>query len=449
MMIAIKKQKRFLCLSTILLLSFFLVISWRGGGGGGGGGTGSNRTAATDNAIEESWRDRNFHLRLLQDQTQARCMDGSPSGYWFRNGSGNDRDKFLLVFIGAGWCRNAAECLARAAGGAGSSKSWYPTVTGYGLTSADPSENPDFHSFSVAWVGYCDGAFFMGNRKEPLDNGLYFQGQAIVKAVVSDLVQRNQLSSAQSVIVTGESSGGLAAAFSVDTIRVLLPEVKDVRAIVDAGYFLDLQNSGGDRNSLEQIRVLSNMTLNSDCLEHYAQKEDKDGGPHLLWRCASMPYAHRFIQSPLLIVQSAFDYSQLGAYGMGLNCTPPGTTFASPMKECDDAHMQLLQAFSAKMVQELTLISTTNRRCSVFVIGCITHGLTQYGLYQVNNNNNNSDVGRRIPLFHNPKVEVPAASGRTVARAVSDWYFDKNSDSHLDSGPWPSNKGCAWMGMPY
>mmetsp|Transcript_6597 Transcript_6597/g.14241 ORF Transcript_6597/g.14241 Transcript_6597/m.14241 type:complete len:436 (-) Transcript_6597:702-2009(-) len=435
-MVAIKNRKRCLFLSATLLLLFLLAITRLGGGG-----TGSARTAAADNAIEGPSSDRSLHLRLLRDQTQARCLDGSPSGYWFRNGSGDDGGNFLLVFVGAGWCRNAAECLARAGGAVGSSTSWSPHVTGYGLTSADPSENPDFHSFSVAWVGYCDGAFFMGDRQEPLENGLHFQGRAIVRAVVSDLVRRNHLSGARSVIVTGESSGGLAAALSVDSIRALLPEVEDVRAVVDAGYFLDLENSGGDRQSLEEIRVLSNMTLNDNCLAHYAQKEG--------WRCASMPYAHRFIRSSLLIVQSAFDYAQLGAYGADLNCTPPGTTFTSPMKECDAAHMHQFQSFGAKMVQELSSISTANGRRSVFVIGCITHGLTQYGLYQVDKNKNNSDVGYRIPLFHNLNVEVPAASGRTVSRAVRDWYFDRNSDSYLDSGPWPSNEGCAWMGMPY
>lgn len=449
-MIPIQMRKQLLWLSTTLLLCFLVNFLLSGAG-----------STIISNSSAESLLDGNFHLRLLQNHTQARCMDGTPSGYWFRDGSGADRDNFLLVFVGAGWCRNAAECLERSTGGAGSSKSWYSTVAGYGITSADPSENPDFHSFSVAWVGYCDGAFFMGNQREPLDNGLYFQGQAIVEAVVSDLVQRNRLSSAQSVMVTGESSGGLAAALSVDRIRMLLPEVKDVRVIVDAGYFLDLEDSGGDRNSLEDIRILSNMTLNSDCLEHYAHQEEED---QQLWRCASMPYVHRFIQSPMLIVQSIFDYSQLGAYGMGLNCTPPGT-INSPMKRCEDAHMQQFQAFGVKMVQELHAVLATDKQRSVFALGCITHALTQYGLEQVDDNDpsaaivrslmmhnglaDNSIVGHRIPLFHSQQVEVPAGSRRTVARAVCDWYFGRNNDSHLDFGPWPSNEGCAWMGMPY
>jgi hypothetical protein len=46
-------------------------------------------------------------LTLLHDaaaQEGAVCLDGTPGGYYFRTGKGDDKQKWLVIFQGGGWC---------------------------------------------------------------------------------------------------------------------------------------------------------------------------------------------------------------------------------------------------------------------------------------------------------------------------------------------------------
>lgn len=60
----------------------------------------------------------------------AVCLDGSPAGYYWRAGVGDDATKFLIVFNGGGWCKGLTaeavgiDCASRATTTLGSSKEW-------------------------------------------------------------------------------------------------------------------------------------------------------------------------------------------------------------------------------------------------------------------------------------------------------------------------------------
>lgn len=41
-------------------------------------------------------------LRLVDPGTGGLCLDGSPSGYWIRNGTGADARKFIIHLQGGG-----------------------------------------------------------------------------------------------------------------------------------------------------------------------------------------------------------------------------------------------------------------------------------------------------------------------------------------------------------
>ena len=136
-------------------------------------------------------------LRLLTDPVSAsmgaKCLDGTPGGYYFRKGVGQSVDRFLLILVGSGWCTSLESCKARAATAVGSSSDWESIVHGYGMANASSTGNRDFFDWSVAYVAACDGAFFLGDRPQPPPNGLHFRGRAIVDATVADLVRREGL----------------------------------------------------------------------------------------------------------------------------------------------------------------------------------------------------------------------------------------------------------------
>jgi hypothetical protein len=140
--------------------------------------------------------------------------------------------------------------------------------------------------------------------------------------------------------------------------------------------------------------------------------------------------------------QAAYDYSQLGEGGEGLGCTPPSTINTSSLPACNATGMARLQAFGDAMAAQLARATrgSSARQRGYFVIGCIAHGLTQYGRYL---------DGKQLSLWANAEWEVPARSGRSVAVAIGEWYFNRSADTaHLDV-QWPLNAPCAWLGLPY
>ena len=36
----------------------------------------------------------------MDTSTGASCLDGSPTGFYYKKGSGDDKDKFLVYFMG-------------------------------------------------------------------------------------------------------------------------------------------------------------------------------------------------------------------------------------------------------------------------------------------------------------------------------------------------------------
>eukprot|EP00037_Helgoeca_nana_P017614 m.166862 g.166862 ORF g.166862 m.166862 type:complete len:307 (-) comp24068_c0_seq1:1151-2071(-) len=105
----------------------------------------------------------------------AVCLDGSPPVYYFRAGAGSGSRSYILFLEGGGWCAGIGtpvggfdSCLARSITGLGSSLGYGPTMSGSGeagaLFSTDPTVNPRFHNWNVAYAKYCDGGSFSGNR---------------------------------------------------------------------------------------------------------------------------------------------------------------------------------------------------------------------------------------------------------------------------------------------
>ena len=130
-------------------------------------------------------------LHAAAAEKGAVCLDGTAPGYYWREGTGLNKSKFLLVFQGGGWCRGVgkagatAACADRATGTLGSSTHWSKTLRedAHGMTNTNCQINPAFCSWSVAYMYYCDGASFSGDLAAPvataggkLPNPIYFRG---------------------------------------------------------------------------------------------------------------------------------------------------------------------------------------------------------------------------------------------------------------------------------
>ncbi|XP_065181531.1 uncharacterized protein LOC135812131 isoform X2 [Sycon ciliatum] len=69
----------------------------------------------------------------------ARCVDGSPSGFYFEPGLQSRKRGFY--FKGGGLCASKESCQARTESDLGSSNSWASAMSGFGLVSSNASEN--------------------------------------------------------------------------------------------------------------------------------------------------------------------------------------------------------------------------------------------------------------------------------------------------------------------
>ena len=76
--------------------------------------------------------------------------------------------------------------------------------------SSSPDINPTMHNWSFAFVHYCDGASFTGDRTDPVKsvNGstLYYRGRRIRDAAIKDLLSRG-MAGADDIVISGTSAG--------------------------------------------------------------------------------------------------------------------------------------------------------------------------------------------------------------------------------------------------
>nr|GMC92499.1 pectin acetylesterase 8-like [Ipomoea batatas]GME09367.1 pectin acetylesterase 8-like [Ipomoea batatas] len=109
--------------------------------------------------------------QVLQPRIQI-CIDGSPPGYYYHKGDGDNWVIFLEV---GGWCLDAANCKSRAMGNIGSSKYMSPVHELGNLLSENRNENPDFYNWHRVYIAYCDGSSYTSdaNEVDPTTNLTY------------------------------------------------------------------------------------------------------------------------------------------------------------------------------------------------------------------------------------------------------------------------------------
>jgi hypothetical protein len=95
----------------------------------------------------------------------------------------------------------------------GSSKNLPETYEGHGILSTDPSISR-FATWTKIVINYCDGGLHVSATKQPYrykDAELYFHGLYITRSHFKWLTQKFGLASAEQVMLTGSSAGGMAA----------------------------------------------------------------------------------------------------------------------------------------------------------------------------------------------------------------------------------------------
>jgi len=273
-------------------------------------------------------------VKLVDDATNngAVCIDGSPAVYYLgKTNSSESLNKWVVYFEGGGWCShntNAAgtgfdSCLARSTTTLGSSSTYADTMSfgGSDQVGNNPSTNPLMYDWNKAYLKYCDGASFGGNRLLPQNvtnsDGnivpLYSRGHRILKAVYNDLLNIQGMNNATDIVITGCSAGGLSTWLHSDWIKDnLLNNLnnKDARisALPDSGFFIDYNGYTGNTNYSNGMKWVFNNgnmsygSINSDCINNYGGKDSSNA-----YNCVFAQNIAPFVDIDLFVLNSEYD----------------------------------------------------------------------------------------------------------------------------------------------
>ena len=85
-----------------------------------------------------------------------RCLDGTAGGFWFYQGFGSGRKKFIIHHQGGGWCTTVDDCFDRSKSFLGSSESWRNSADCQKSLEKNPAQ-------SCYFDGGDDGKFHMSS----------------------------------------------------------------------------------------------------------------------------------------------------------------------------------------------------------------------------------------------------------------------------------------------
>eukprot|EP00965_Chrysotila_dentata_P233097 6199375-Pleurochrysis_carterae.AAC.6 len=146
-------------------------------------------------------------LTLLKSPL-ARCLDGSPGGFYLaRNSSSRS---WIIELQGGGECTSKDSCGEKLKSSLGSSAYFARNITP-GFLSADSKANPRFRTFNRVLMAYCSQDLWTGRQKNATADtfGVLFAGHHILKAALDVLDAEHGLYDASDVVLTGESAGAM------------------------------------------------------------------------------------------------------------------------------------------------------------------------------------------------------------------------------------------------
>lgn len=275
----------------------------------------------------------------LTNPESPACLDGSPYGFYFAPSTTGSK-KWTISINGGGWCYDEINCYCR-------SKTSLGTSVGMAKESSCSCMNPNEdgtmdNDCNCLHLPYSDGASFSGFRDAawpvpedpatgvPANATVYFRGIKNFDGVL-DFAMSKGMASADELVITGGSAGGLSTFLHADRAAQRVPNAK-VRAAPVVGYFLDADNfkhtngneSGhGGPNTLEwstpgtganyttwmkYIYTMQNLTFGGDGGLTHACQEKYPESPHL---CFMSPHMSEVVDTPLFMFNSRFDAWQL------------------------------------------------------------------------------------------------------------------------------------------
>jgi hypothetical protein len=310
----------------------------------------------------------------------ALCNDGSPAVYYFRAGSGEGVNRWVIFLAGGGFCFSVETCILRQILNPElmTSMDKPPTVQADGLLSDVQAQNPDFYNANHVAIVYCSSDLWSGNRPQSDGTGGYaFRGWTMFRAVVADLKNRASgpnLKVATEVLLAGTSAGGDGVMVHLDWLASQLHGAK-VRGLNDAGWIPEA-NTVPIKPTMNEILgeavPLWNGKPDVSCVK---------ANPTAKGRCY-LSFVYPYLSTPLFVQESQWDSWVLGLVGISY--------------PFDAIEQQVANAYAGAVRNSLVPVD------AAFSPRTFTHGLAPY------------------TKFNSQKV-----NGVTLRSALANWFFDR------------------------
>lgn len=270
-----------------------------------------------------------FGIKYVIPGTQ--CLDGSEMTMFVENKntpSNTNRSKWVIHLQGGGFCSSIATCRERKETKLGSCKT--DKVVGDNWDSfnyiilSNNALNP-FNSYNKVVMRYCSGDMWMGRdiNDGGIGEGMVFNGMNNFILGINFLKNRFGIGSAESVVLTGDSAGGVGVLFNVDRLASLLPGV-DVVGNPVAGLFpINNEYDGPQRRIVKekltpsafyQYRNLFNIELHEGCRNAFMRNSSANIATNM--NDCTRPQVFVFaISSDLYIHEYLTDYLVTSLYG--------------------------------------------------------------------------------------------------------------------------------------
>jgi hypothetical protein len=257
------------------------------------------------------------------------------------------------------------------------------------------------------------------------------RGRDILDEVLEDAKQFLGMEDADSVIVGGCSAGGLSAYLHADKIREALPNVGTVKAVADAGFFIDAETVTDVLRHRQLVQYETEMFnisggVNPRCVAQYGTGEG-------LWHCFMAQYTLPHVSTPVFLFNSMYDTYQLQNYFAPVWLPGVNPDWSGCVANASDCSLQQQALVRTDWREQFITALRDSGMLAEPATSAVGHGAFAHGCF--------------LHCGLGPSEYVNLTIGGVSLRdAISQWFLETpdpagGSYIHLDA-PWPGNPYC-------
>ncbi|KAL4467696.1 hypothetical protein ABPG74_013031 [Tetrahymena malaccensis] len=356
---------------------------------------------------------------IIDTPENARCLDGSKPGIYYR--AGQNKRNTLIYLEGVGNCAGPTvddileNCYQRSFTQIGSSKYRPSFFNSSEIEGIFREDDITFGRWNLLIIPTCEGATYAGDASVQYKNTtLHFRAQRMLVNIFDYMIKNHELKLNHNVILSGSSAGALGAYQYANFLQKLLP-LTDVRIVPDSGFFLD------SPEPFQQIvQVFGNFIKNDHYKTIFPECKYQNNGSDF-YKCILPKYSWEFIQTDAFIIGSLYDNWAL-QYIYQIPCY-------NHFDQCDPETLQFILQYGETYKKLLSNILAFKPNWGSWLISCGFHDFIQSDWYS------------------NKNFTIPNNSKNTGQYSVDQWvsYRFLKSKQRIDSDPYPNNKNCAYQ----